>query len=287
MTHDEPTLSVKVQPTNPGQFLAACGLLELADRLWNGAEGWFDDTLSVFHIQTFAGPHNPRDLLQSVADAPVDNSMSAAELSRLEQLRRTRKQELSKTAELEKKHLEKLWRESPLILGGPYRLRLNWFVDDQSKGSRFKTWAGQQSVIDIARAMKSPIDDGKYDEVPTDDWIQHSEGTAVTFNFDSDGSWQSSPLDVGFSLDPLKMASASRPFLEFLAFVGLQRFRPHIDARSNRHTYAAWKTPLVPEVAAAVASGTATMRGSGTFCFPLLYRTKYLKSFLPAQRIGG
>src|SRR5207237_7441081 len=37
----EPAIRVHVDPTNPGQFFACCGLLELADRLWGGAEGWF------------------------------------------------------------------------------------------------------------------------------------------------------------------------------------------------------------------------------------------------------
>ena len=30
------SFSVNVDPTNPGQFFACCGLLELADRLWQG-----------------------------------------------------------------------------------------------------------------------------------------------------------------------------------------------------------------------------------------------------------
>jgi CRISPR-associated protein Csx14 len=37
----EPNIHLRVDPTNPGQFFACCGLLELADRLWGGAEGWF------------------------------------------------------------------------------------------------------------------------------------------------------------------------------------------------------------------------------------------------------
>ena len=46
MSHtSEPAISVPVDPTNPGQFFACCGLLELADRLWGGAEGWFDGNL--------------------------------------------------------------------------------------------------------------------------------------------------------------------------------------------------------------------------------------------------
>ncbi len=35
-------IRVNVDPTNPGQFFACCGLLELADRLWPAAEGWFE-----------------------------------------------------------------------------------------------------------------------------------------------------------------------------------------------------------------------------------------------------
>ena len=48
MTYPEPSITVKVDLTNPGQFFACCGLLELADRLWPGAEGWFEG--DQFHI---------------------------------------------------------------------------------------------------------------------------------------------------------------------------------------------------------------------------------------------
>src|SRR5262245_64976714 len=48
MTHPVPSIRVNVDVTNPGQFFACCGLLELADRLWPGAEGWFDGR--VFYI---------------------------------------------------------------------------------------------------------------------------------------------------------------------------------------------------------------------------------------------
>jgi hypothetical protein len=44
------SFSVNVDPTNPGQFFACCGLLELADRLWPGAEGWFAAGDRKFHI---------------------------------------------------------------------------------------------------------------------------------------------------------------------------------------------------------------------------------------------
>jgi CRISPR-associated protein Csb3 len=37
------SICVNVNLQNPGQFFACCGLLEIADRLWNGAEGWFEE----------------------------------------------------------------------------------------------------------------------------------------------------------------------------------------------------------------------------------------------------
>ena len=43
MSRPEPNITVNVEATNPGQFFACCGLLELADRLWPGAEGWFQE----------------------------------------------------------------------------------------------------------------------------------------------------------------------------------------------------------------------------------------------------
>lgn len=42
MKNPDPSIRINVDPTNPGQFFACCGLLELADRLWPGAEGWFE-----------------------------------------------------------------------------------------------------------------------------------------------------------------------------------------------------------------------------------------------------
>src|SRR5205814_8410328 len=44
------SFSVQVDVTNPGQFFACCGLLELAHRLWPGAEGWFQETNATFQV---------------------------------------------------------------------------------------------------------------------------------------------------------------------------------------------------------------------------------------------
>ena len=43
-------IAVQVDVGNPGQFFACCGLLELAHRMWPGAEGWFEG--ATFSIRT-------------------------------------------------------------------------------------------------------------------------------------------------------------------------------------------------------------------------------------------
>src|SRR3954447_519303 len=50
MSEKEPNIKIPVDLTNPGQFFACCGLLELADRLWPGAEGWFEEEGREFKI---------------------------------------------------------------------------------------------------------------------------------------------------------------------------------------------------------------------------------------------
>ena len=42
MSDRQANITIPVDLTNPGQFFACCGLLELADRLWPRAEGWFE-----------------------------------------------------------------------------------------------------------------------------------------------------------------------------------------------------------------------------------------------------
>ena len=42
MNQQHPNITIPIDLTNPGQFFACCGLLELADRLWPGTEGWFE-----------------------------------------------------------------------------------------------------------------------------------------------------------------------------------------------------------------------------------------------------
>ena len=200
-----------------------------------------------------------------------------------------RRREAVPSIEVEKKALDTLWRESPIVILEPFHLRIDWFGDERAGGDTFKTWAGQQSVVEIARGMKAPIEVCDWRATPPEDWLsKRVKSDGLPFNFDSDLGGMGSDRDVGFSLDPLKNVRVqTRPLLELLAFIGLQRFRPIRIATENRFRFSWWFDPLVPEIAATAACGLLESPCSRAFEFRLLYRTKYLKSFLPAKLIGG
>jgi hypothetical protein len=42
MKHPEPSIRVTVDPTNPGQFFACCGMLKLAEKRWQVAAPYRD-----------------------------------------------------------------------------------------------------------------------------------------------------------------------------------------------------------------------------------------------------
>jgi CRISPR-associated protein Csb3 len=292
----EAAIRIPVDPSNPGQFFACCGLLELADRLWGGAEGWFDGIPECFCL----APSKPRpasplpDPIEALSRCPISNSMTRAQISRRHDLAAIAKGQREEAGlEDEKKDLDALWRTAPLRLANPFDLVLDWFLDERAGGDAFKTWAGQQSVMDIALAMKAPIDaaDWRSGLSPEQWFAKSSAGDDVPFYFDAALGGIGSDLDVGFAFDPLKslrlpeLQIRTRPLVEFMAFVGLQRFRPSRVAGKSRYSYFLWFEPLPPQIASAYACGAVAAPNATAFEFRLLYRTDYLKAFLPAKPV--
>ncbi len=289
-------IRVTIDPANPGQFFACCGLLELADRLWKGAEGWFENLQFSLRPTSLVEDATSTTLFRQLTSCRLTNTMTPSEVARLEELSEMKGEVREKTPGLieDKKALEKLRREEPILLHSPFCVRLDWFHDDMAGGSRFKTWAGQQSVLDIASSMKSAVEALDWQTLSLEEGIAHTTSNCgLPFNFDSDLGGQGSALDVGFSFDPLagsaltRIESSARPCLELLAFVGLQRFRPRQLAKDNRYLYCTWNRPFTPEIAAPAACALLPIPGAALFEFRLLYRTKYLKSFLPAIPFTG
>src|SRR5664280_1499555 len=97
MNATTPSIRVNVDVTNPGQFFACCGLLELADRLWPDSSMLGAFTPKHFHIFSDSSECSLKQIVDCFVNAEVqqlDIHNSAA---------------------------------SPLCLGKPFDLRLDWW----------------------------------------------------------------------------------------------------------------------------------------------------------------
>jgi CRISPR-associated protein Csb3 len=281
MSDAKPNITVNVDMTNPGQFFACCGLLELADRLWPGAEGWFED--SAFCISC-AGRLD--QLLARFGDADIHSSLSPEDLRKLASLLSKEKAALTQAQREEKMRLQEMWRMERLWITKPFNVWLDWWRDNLGERTELKTWAAKQLVAEMAGRMFSVVrrEIGRWRE-PTCEVFFESNDDSLPFNFDSDLCRTGNARDAGFSADTLGLKSSYRPLLELLAFVGFQRFRP--TAAGPGFSYCTWAIPLSPAVAATAASGSISLPLRKRYAFALFERTKYMKAFLPAVPYEG
>ena len=145
-----PSITVAVDPTNPGQFFACCGLLELADRRWPGAEGWFEG--EEFKISFTKEQGTLQKLLTELSSATLESSLTDAGIKRLGTLLSKAKSKLTKQDQEDKDRLQEMWQRERLHLSAPFDLLLYWWWD-----KTLKTWAAKQFVIEIARPMLATI----------------------------------------------------------------------------------------------------------------------------------
>jgi len=261
MNTPEPSFTMNVDAANPGQFFACCGLLELAHRLGLGAEGWFD--IDGFHVLLPNGISESLErLMEMLHGTPLASDDPDAD---------------EKTA--------------PLRLRGGIDLRLDWWLDETG-GSALKTWAGQQSVLRIAAAMKEAMPR----EIASGSVLDHGQAVSEPgepnkpvepFYFDARRFVH--PLDTGFSLDAQDAETLAHPAVEFLSLIGLQRFRPAPSSAKWCFEYWTWSQPLSAPVAAGVACGAVPISDRQGYCFRLRFRDdqKRYKAFSYATQIGG
>lgn len=281
MSYPKPTITVSVDVTNPGQFFACCGLLELADRLVGGVEGWFQG--GEFHVSCGCGVDQ---VLAAIALAELRSSLSPDELQRLGTLLSKEKATLTQLEHTEKSRLQEKWRLERLWLSAPFSLWLDWWRDTRGERTSLKTWAAKQLVAAMAGRMYVVFREWLSSRSSgTPDLFFVTDDDSLPFNFDSDLCATGAARDAGFSADTLGLKCAYRPLLELLAFVAFQRFHPY--EATNGFIYCPWRVPLSPCVAAVAASGAIADAAELRYSFTLFNRTKYMKAFLPAHPIQG
>jgi len=263
MNEPPPNVCVDVDPSNPGQFFACCGLLELADRLWPGAMGWFADRKFCMAVGGSLA-----ELLRALSAAelvqvdPDDNMSSAMRIER------------------------------------PFRpLLLNWWHDTYAGGKELKVWAGSMEAPRIARAMQHSLADERFHTPTLFDVgvivydVQNPETKVEPFYFDARRALNAHSRDVGFSQNDLQLLTTAFPAVELLCLIGLQRSLPATTNQSRMFRYCTWNEPLPPELLPAYVSATIATSSARIYEFESWYRTgqKKHKAFRSAVVIpkGG
>lgn len=241
----EPSIRVNVDPTNPGQFFACCGLLELADRLWPGAEGWFAEDGREFRI---AWDGEKRGTLGELLAILVNEPPTPIE-------------------RLECNGLEVAPIIAPLAFsldgGGSVAIVLDaWTQIKVDKGAAkvisnppWNFWSGQQTSMRIWSNLRTELD-SQLRQFTSDELSNLFNQRLLQkgrFGFDPGPAWNA--LDVGFSPNEQGMEVESSPAVELLAAVGIQRFRPIMNDNRDGFDYFTWHRAYAPPIAAAAMGG--------------------------------
>jgi CRISPR-associated protein Csx14 len=218
-------LEIRLDPLNPGQFFACCGLFELLSEEEPGL-------LSHFVVD----PRRPR-----VAGFSLKTSRGSGWLSEILRLLR------DATATFPDDDLEAVRPEAPVrpaeIAYGGRQLTLDWWLDEfRDKTVNIKCWAGQVTTRRLLQELLPLLDV----DATGEDLFDRSALTSSLFGVDPRSAWNT--LDLGFSPNEHGVASTVFPAVEILAAIGLQFFRPNSSIRS-RVAYALWKEPLPASVA--------------------------------------
>lgn len=265
MTEPTPSITVAVDPTNPGQFFACCGLLELADRLWPNAEGWFSESGREFKIAC-------EGMLPQLVEAIA-------------------------TAELTHTRPDDLY-SSPFVVGNPFRaLSVDWWESDQTGAKDLKVWAGTMESYGIARAMQHAMRDERFRHPDLFDVgmvVMNPEDPGKKkepYYYDARRAPNAHSRDVGFSANDLALTSTAFPAVEFLCLVGLQVARPAFTDELRIYDYFTWPVPLPTNLLLATTSGTLGLGGACGYRFENWFRTcqkkhKAFRSAIPLPSKG-
>jgi len=244
MTRPEPNITVKVDVTNPGQFFACCGLLELADRLWPGAEV----------IGAFTPPRFDRSQFRIWSKRAIDTQTIVAALCRSKRLAVKPFQPVKKDGKLVKDISKITPIELRLAIDNcmanePISVRLSWWLDELAGEQRdhFKLWSAHVSSEGLIADMVNAI---QLERLNDDNVFEHSAPMSRRIGLDVRSSWNR--LDEGFSPNNQGLKVETYPATELLAAIGLQHFVP---VEGDGYAYLCWTERLPAVVARAAVCG--------------------------------
>lgn len=217
-----PEVRIPMDPMNPGQFFACCGLWELFDL--RGARA-----LAHFEMDE-RRPRRAEFVLESDGELSLAATVDGLGGAKV-------------TAGPHEESSEKSIAPIRIDYGGKV-IELDWWMDRfREKAEGLKCWAGQQTSLSIAVELVKLLP-AKADEA----LLNYTAMTTTRFGVDPRSAWNAA--DVGYSPNEHQQDSATFPAVEMLAAVGLGGFRPEPlptppKVRQRRqYPYALWPAPL-------------------------------------------
>ncbi len=201
---------VGVNPRNPVQYLACCGVFEIVARFDEGATGrWLVNNTTEFVLES---QFEEASLLDCLAGSLADWSCWSSEYS-----------ETGETIRLNVVFS---------LMGESITLGLDWWyetLDGQRKikKSAWKMYAGQQTVNGITSEMVKKAGELAAGAPPETLTNLISLKTGMKGRFGLDPRSSRNALDAGFSANDLNLSVETYPFAETLAVIGAQLFFPH------------------------------------------------------------
>lgn len=211
-------ISINVDLLNPGQFFACCGLFEVSNKVYQSTLAYFDE--EKFNLISYENDIDLHEILKVILNSKVVS-------------------------------LNKGDKTSPISFKGLLNMTINWWIDEKGNKSRLgKLFAGQKSTTKDATRIHECAQ--KYFTIVTEENIYDiSEPLNGRFGVDPRSSWEA--LDVGFSPNNIKVPFHTYIYVELLAALGLQNFKPkEID---GMFFYYGWRKPLPLLVARVIARG--------------------------------
>jgi CRISPR-associated protein Csx14 len=219
-----PNLRIPMDPLNPGQFYACCGLVELFEL--SGPK-----VLSHFELDSNR-PRKAEFVLFSDDELNLDFVIKSVRDSKC----------VPGSIDAPPGN-DSIAPISVFLFN--QRLELDWWLNDfHDRARSLKCWAGQVTTKKLMFELPQllPPDNASFD----------SDGfTSTRFGIDPRSAWVS--LNLGYSPNEQGQESRTFPVVEMLAAFGLQGFRPAGD-RAQGFRYALWLKPLPGIVARTAAA---------------------------------
>jgi len=243
---------IPLDPRNPGQFFACCGLFELAELARPGGRAAFEGADTAFVLRTECDFPPPRLTLMppgTFDGKPYDGKLEPLELE-----------------------------SSGHLLG------LNWWLTDAlTQKSALKLHGARQETRVMLQEL---LDELNYD-APIEVLFHTGKYMTTRFGLDLRSAWDA--RDLGYSPNDLQgkaKAAVTFPWIEVLAVVGLQGFRPAERTARSRFRYSTWRQPLPLAPARAACAAPWTGLQSNTFEFQLGRRGQGFKTFLFSEGVN-